>query len=39
MRERRVPVKGTTGLTIVAFILLIGMSGIGTWAFFSDVET
>ncbi|MFC1847274.1 TasA family protein [Chloroflexota bacterium] len=30
--------KRILGLTI-AFILLIGMSGIGTWAYFSDVET
>ncbi|MFC2072053.1 TasA family protein [Chloroflexota bacterium] len=32
------PVKRITGLTI-AFVLLIGMAGIGTWAYFSDVET
>ena len=30
--------KRILGLTI-AFILLIGMTGIGTWAYFSDVET
>ena len=30
--------KRILGLTI-AFILLIGMAGIGTWAYFSDVET
>ncbi len=32
------PMKKIIGLTI-AFMLLIGMSGIGTWAYFSDVET
>ena len=32
------PMKRILGLTI-AFILLIGMAGIGTWAYFSDVET
>ena len=31
-------IKRILGLTI-AFILLIGMTGIGTWAYFSDVET
>jgi len=30
--------KKIIGLTIV-FMLLIGMTGIGTWAYFSDVET
>lgn len=30
--------KKIVGLTIV-FMLLIGMSGIGTWAYFSDIET
>jgi predicted ribosomally synthesized peptide with SipW-like signal peptide len=30
--------KRILGLAI-AFMLLIGMSGIGTWAYFSDVET
>ena len=30
--------KKILGLTI-AFMLLIGMTGIGTWAYFSDVET
>ena len=30
--------KRILGLTI-AFLLLIGMAGIGTWAYFSDVET
>jgi len=30
--------KRILGLTI-AFLLLIGMSGIGTWAYFADVET
>jgi len=30
--------KKILGLTI-AFMLLIGMGGIGTWAYFSDVET
>lgn len=30
--------KRILGLTI-SFILLIGMTGIGTWAYFSDVET
>jgi len=30
--------KRILGLTI-AFMLLIGMAGIGTWAYFSDVET
>jgi len=30
--------KKILGLT-VAFMLLIGMAGIGTWAYFSDVET
>ena len=30
--------KKIIGLTI-AFMLLIGMTGIGTWAYFSDVET
>jgi len=30
--------KKILGLTI-AFLLLIGMTGIGTWAYFSDVET
>ena len=30
--------KKILGLTIVA-MLLIGMTGIGTWAYFSDVET
>jgi len=30
--------KKIIGLTI-AFMLLIGMAGIGTWAYFSDVET
>jgi spore coat-associated protein N len=33
-----VPVKRILGLAI-AFMLLIGMAGIGTWAYFSDVET
>ncbi len=32
------PMKRILGLTI-AFMLLIGMAGIGTWAYFSDVET
>ena len=32
------PVKRILGLTIV-FMLLIGMAGIGTWAYFSDPET
>ena len=32
------PMKRILGLTIT-FILLIGMTGIGTWAYFSDVET
>ena len=31
------PMKRILGLTI-AFLLLIGMAGIGTWAYFSDVE-
>jgi spore coat-associated protein N len=31
-------IKKVVGLTI-ALILLLGMSGIGTWAYFSDVET
>lgn len=35
--EREV-IKKVIGLTI-ALILLVGMSGIGTWAYFSDVET
>ena len=30
--------KRILGLTI-AVLLLIGMTGIGTWAYFSDVET
>jgi predicted ribosomally synthesized peptide with SipW-like signal peptide len=30
--------KRILGLTI-AFMLLIGMASIGTWAYFSDVET
>ena len=30
--------KSIPGLTI-AFILLIGMVSIGTWAYFNDVET
>jgi predicted ribosomally synthesized peptide with SipW-like signal peptide len=30
--------KKILGLTIV-FMLLIGMTGIGTWAYFSDIET
>jgi len=30
--------KRIIGLTI-AFMLSLGMSGIGTWAYFSDVET
>ena len=30
--------KRILGLTI-AFMLLTGMTGIGTWAYFSDVET
>ena len=32
------PIKRILGLTI-AFMLLIGMTGIGIWAYFSDVET
>ncbi len=31
-------IKKVVGLTI-ALILLVGMSGIGTWAYFNDVET
>ncbi len=31
------PIKRIAGLTI-AFMLIIGMTGIGTWAFFSDTE-
>lgn len=31
-------IKKVIGLTI-ALVLLLGMSGIGTWAYFSDVET
>ena len=31
-------IKRILGLTI-AFTLLVGMAGIGTWAYFSDVET
>jgi len=33
-----VPAKKIIGL-IIALFLLTGMSGIGTWAFFNDVET
>lgn len=31
-------IKKVVGLTI-ALVLLVGISGIGTWAYFSDVET
>ncbi len=37
-KATKLPLKAITGLTI-AVLLLSGMVGIGTWAYFSDTET